>query len=497
MGAAALVVAANVLQLLGVPYFPACFAFNVAGAVTIFGCLFFIVARRARNYRREARALAVAAAAFAGSLLFQTDFVVAAQRVSGPVRTAIVDSLAEGGLGIAIAALVSLFVTSDRKHTELSRIAESDPLTGLLNRKSFHEAFRKEWDRCTRHGRTLSCCLLDIDFFKRVNDEHGHAAGDAALAAVARLLMRHSRSTDHLCRYGGEEFCILLPETAETDAALWAERVRAALKELTIDAAAPLQITASIGVAQRLDDVPEPDRLVALADEALSAAKQAGRDCVMRYAVLASTDDELRRSVRRDGPLEGRTAGDVMFPLVHCVQKDDTLREAAQILLDFRAGSAPVIDEKGAVVGILSEADVMRVPAENWSSPVAKIMKTRVVSYDYRAPAQDILEFLSRVSIRRVVVLREGRPVGVVSRGGLIQWLLNHSVPQREGTNEVRNTSDRLMEIVSTLIDRGEVLRKQLRQEPDYLLPMVVSEATRIQELTTDLLAQCQAYRGA
>ena len=108
-------------------------------------------------------------------------------------------------------------------------LADSDPLTGMLNRRSFRDEFKREWARALRYGRALACIMLDIDFFKRINDAHGHAGGDAVLKRLAEVLIRECRPSDRVCRYGGEEFCILAPETDEDGAAALAERLREAL----------------------------------------------------------------------------------------------------------------------------------------------------------------------------------------------------------------------------------------------------------------------------
>ena len=95
----------------------------------------------------------------------------------------------------------------------LHHLADYDSLTGVLNRRSFREQFKREWSRAVRYDRSMACVMLDIDYFKRVNDAHGHATGDAVLKRVAELLMSQCRPSDRVCRYGGEEFCIMAPET--------------------------------------------------------------------------------------------------------------------------------------------------------------------------------------------------------------------------------------------------------------------------------------------
>ena len=124
--------------------------------------------------------------------------------------------------------------------------------------------------------------MMDLDFFKQVNDVHGHQAGDSVLKFVAELLVDNCRASDTVCRYGGEEFCIMLPETSENKAVVWAERARARLAALCIPAGLQeLHITGSFGVAQCRDDTRSCEELVDLADQALLCAK--------RWAATASS----------------------------------------------------------------------------------------------------------------------------------------------------------------------------------------------------------------
>ena len=163
----------------------------------------------------------------------------------------------------------------------LRHLSQHDPLTGLLNRRACEERLATERARHARSGRPLALLSLDIDHFKRVNDVHGHAAGDAVLVAVAALLQREARATDAVARLGGEEFALLLPDTEATGAHRMAERLLQALRDepVALDDRV-LHVTASIGVALLGADEP-PERLMRRLDRALYAAKQGGRDRVV------------------------------------------------------------------------------------------------------------------------------------------------------------------------------------------------------------------------
>ncbi len=170
-------------------------------------------------------------------------------------------------------------------NAKLERLARLDVLTEIWNRRHFLEMAEAELVRARRHGRHLSVFLLDLDHFKRVNDTHGHAAGDETLREVVRRAQAALRASDMIARFGGEEFVVLLPETALEGAAAVAERVRAAIAARPIALAGrAFAVSASIGVAQCRDDEASVERTLVRADEALYRAKTSGRDRVCRAA---------------------------------------------------------------------------------------------------------------------------------------------------------------------------------------------------------------------
>lgn len=173
----------------------------------------------------------------------------------------------------------------------LSTQASTDPLTRALNRRGFEPLAHAELLRAQRHARPLALLLLDIDHFKRVNDEHGHAAGDAALREVALLVRRTMRVEDLFARWGGEEFVVLAPETDETAAVHLADKLRRAIEQH--DFGRPRELTASFGVAEAGtgDDF---GRLFDRADAALYRAKADGRNRVCRAGDAPVNGEGLR-----------------------------------------------------------------------------------------------------------------------------------------------------------------------------------------------------------
>lgn len=161
----------------------------------------------------------------------------------------------------------------------LEHAAMTDLLTGLPNRRAGMNALAKAWSAASRSGQPLSALVLDIDFFKRINDSHGHAIGDSVLNEVGQTLLRSARKDDSVCRLGGEEFLIVCQNATPAAAQLAAERLRRMIEELRIQVGnATLRISISIGVASREPKMASADDLVNAADRALYQAKQAGRN---------------------------------------------------------------------------------------------------------------------------------------------------------------------------------------------------------------------------
>ena len=186
-------------------------------------------------------------------------------------------------LASALAEHIALTISNLDLRAALQIQAIRDPLTGLYNRRYMHEALERELHRARRRERPLSVMMLDIDHFKRYNDTLGHAAGDDALRLVSETLMAGVRAEDFVCRYGGEEFVVILPECALPQAAIRAEEVRTRLRELYVERPGELPeiVTVSIGVAAFQETTGRMDLLLKFADEALYQAKHKGRDRVV------------------------------------------------------------------------------------------------------------------------------------------------------------------------------------------------------------------------
>lgn len=180
-----------------------------------------------------------------------------------------------------------------RAETEIWHLAMFDSLTDLLNRRAFLDLAERELSRARRTELPFSMLMIDIDHFKIVNDSYGHAVGDCALAAIAETAKRCLRREDLLGRYGGEEFCALLPCTNLKQGLLVAERIRAAIAKLKVDGI-PKTVTVSIGVTI-CDDTGENEIGAGLqrADKALYHAKHSGRNRVIAYEAVSAETENL------------------------------------------------------------------------------------------------------------------------------------------------------------------------------------------------------------
>lgn len=387
--------------------------------------------------------------------------------------------------------------------TRLSLLAKLDPLTGLVTQRTFYEDTNKEWTRSTRHLFPLSCVMLDIDFFKRINDVYGHRVGDEVIRRIAAILKENCRSSDIVSRYGGEEFCCLLPETDETAAALWADRVRqqiAATRFHTDEV--EFSVTSSMGVAERRPDIASVSALVEKADQALLVAKRSGRDRVMMYHALHQPG-YCGAIDNREKLFAGVTAKAVMTTIVAGLRQDESIGQATRYFLRMRIGSAPVTTDDGKLVGILSDKDCLATMlTPGWAElPIKDVMKHNVVCYEDDTPVQQVYEFLCRVSIRTVVIVSSGVPCGVITRGSLLRWASN--VFRAEHLDEshmhtcdaagYESPRERILRTSKAIALEGDKLARLASTQGVDLTPCVVGGASRMQELVTDLLA-CSRY---
>jgi diguanylate cyclase (GGDEF)-like protein len=173
-------------------------------------------------------------------------------------------------------------ITGARIQAESERVAMTDGLTGLHNRRWLSDSFKRQMHRCELDKLPCTVIMLDIDHFKEVNDQYGHIAGDRILCSVAQALLNTMRPADLIARYGGEEFALCLPDTSIKDSRLISERLRISIANTTTtfeEGKLLPAVTVSLGIAQ-MQPGQTLDSLISAADSALYRAKAQGRNCI-------------------------------------------------------------------------------------------------------------------------------------------------------------------------------------------------------------------------
>jgi len=380
--------------------------------------------------------------------------------------------------------------------SRLTNLANIDTVTQLPTRRMFEALAAKEWSRTRRYRLPLSCVVFDLDFFKRVNDTYGHRAGDQVLRKIADLFRDSSRQSDLICRQGGEEFCILLPETPLEQAAGWAERLRVKISEEIFELdSVVLNVTASFGVAEILADMEDLPELIEVADQCLLQAKSSGRNRTVSCHHLQNKSSKTGCTGIGD-VFEGATARDGMTAVISRLKPESTVVDVSHFFLQFRISSAPVIDDEGRLIGIVSEKDLMS--AAKQQNPqlirIRDIMRKNVVTYDADTPLQVIWEFLARVSIRGVVIVEQGCPVGFIGRQTILRWLANSVWARDEVNTDVAHSRyERIQTIahVSQMLEEeaGHIGKVIQDLPPFEQQALVVGTVSRMQELINDLLS--------
>ena len=220
---------------------------------------------------------------------------------------------------------------------ELKQLAATDVLTGALSRRAFKEDGANAVALSQRHDNHLSCIAVDLDYFKKINDTYGHAAGDKVLTVAAGILKEHLRQSDIVARIGGEEFAILLPHTSQAGALEAAEKLRQRIEATAVDIGGrKIGVTASFGVSQLDSDAKDIDSLLARADTALYEAKAKGRN---KCVVWPTSGVGLRRRVLKAGEIHSEENGTTVDCTVRFLSQTGArlaVSHAADIPASFR-----------------------------------------------------------------------------------------------------------------------------------------------------------------
>ena len=204
---------------------------------------------------------------------------------------------------IVVTSFGFLLMHTERAEAQSNRLAITDPLTGTLNRRVFVEFAERELAICRLENAPFSLMMLDLDHFKHVNDNYGHQSGDAVLKRFAEIVQDCLRKEDLLVRYGGEEFCVLLPRLTSERAQLLADRLRAQVAHASFTFSRhSIAITTSIGVSSvERGEKGNVDAILARADEALYRAKQSGRNRVIALPLTKSDTANLLEVLKSEG----------------------------------------------------------------------------------------------------------------------------------------------------------------------------------------------------
>lgn len=286
---------------------------------------------------------------------------------------------------------------------QLSLLAVTDPLTGLLNRRSFFEEAAREWDRSQRYDLPLACLMLDIDHFKNINDTFGHPAGDAVIRRLATTLAHLSRATDVLCRYGGEEFCVLLTNTDADGAALLAERIRLAVCELRLPELSPdFRMSISCGLSARALEMLTEEALVEHADRALLIAKRSGRNRVVRHDEIEHSSSLMCDSEVKPEDMGRDEETAIPYQVVNTLltalrHRDDSTvvhsRRVAQLCRDFARclGLCPKLRVTLEMAALLHDIGKLAIPDQILNKTGALTEEEFAIAQQHRRVTVDIL----------------------------------------------------------------------------------------------------------
>ena len=230
-----------------------------------------------------------------------------------------------------------------KQNQELQYLATRDPLTGCLNRRSFFEQFEFHWKSAARYKHPLSCLVVDLDHFKSINDTYGHAAGDEVLRKAGATLLEQARDSDVVCRYGGEEFCVLLPHLDIENAAKAAERLREALGQMRF---AQLRVSASIGVSSLSLGAKEPQELLDQADKSLYVAKRNGRNRVARWDQVSQHEIDDSQTLRTQAEVQDERAA-IPYHAVTALMSALAFRDAETAAHSTRVADLAVLLARG------------------------------------------------------------------------------------------------------------------------------------------------------
>ncbi len=321
------------------------------------------------------------------------------------------------GMGTLLVAAIVIMTMRARVELLIARLydaARTDPLTGLSNRRGFREVLDLELERSRRGSSVTTVLVGDLDHFKEVNDRSGHQVGDAVLCRVARVLNEHKRQIDFAARIGGEEFALILPNTAQDDAFVLAERLRCALREELAGDSVP--ITISFGVASYPQHGETAASLLRAADEALYAAKDSGRNRTVLHSPLLGQQDRAGSELR---DIEAERFIAVMLDLAEAVdlrfsgsaRHSETVGRYAEMMARELGLSQQRIS-RVRLAGMLHDIGKVGVPDSILRKPAKLTAQEFAIIRRHPELGAQILEHASFADVRAWVGAHHERPDG-------------------------------------------------------------------------------------
>jgi diguanylate cyclase (GGDEF)-like protein len=297
-----------------------------------------------------------------------------------------------------------------------------DSVTGAANREALLARLQHELHQGSAKTGSLACVAVDLDFFGRVNLEFGRATGDDVLRRVGEALEEGRGQDEIVAHLGNGRFAILLPGRSELDAAAWAESMRARVANVAVTCGEQtVSVTASLGVYACHRGNRTAEEILDHAEQALTAAKRSGRNCVARFGEFA-TEQQVWDDLAAPGKLFERTvARDVMTPSTCILQNTDSVEQAAYMFRRSKLPVIPLVDQAGALVGTVTEDQGLSEVAEDRpDQPLDELMLRNLPRVDEDASLASILEFFGRdPSSIAIVVGGKGQPSGYITRDSL------------------------------------------------------------------------------
>ena len=302
----------------------------------------------------------------------------------------------------------------DRRVSQQSRV---DSLTGLLSRSAMTGHLRRQLSEHNGSQPRVACVVLDIDFFARINRQHGGAAADALLQAFAQELNRLRVGSEVLACLGVDRFCVMLPGANEAAAAEWAEVAREALTACKFKLGEIVcPVTVSIGVAG-CEASERAEQLIDRAIQALECAKKLGRNCVVAWTEQSAAADDFAAA---DKLFERTTVRDVMTPCTVFLGPHEPVAEAIELLDRTRLDGIPVVDAKGKLLGVCERVSLAELAETDEARSVREAMTTEIQSFDENQSLAALMEFFTRHNSSLVIAVSADKPVGFVTCNSLV-----------------------------------------------------------------------------